>query len=498
MLAPLASRAEIRLPKLLSDHMVIQREIPIHIWGWSDPGEKVSVRFHGQDRSTAANDLGQWSVYLAPEHAGGPFQITVQGTNTVTISDVLVGDIWIASGQSNMEMPMVGFPGSAVLKNGAEEIAHADHPQMRLLRMPNRSSDYPLSDIDADWAACTPETAAKFSAVAYFFGREIQQREKVPVGLIDTSWGGTPVEAWVSLDGLSADSSLMPVFAERAQMMDKEDEVPLMVAKEQRADEAAKAAGQPLPSPDWHPDQRSWMPAGLYNGMIAPFTPFPIKGAIWYQGESNGSSLRAPMYEKVFSTMISDWRNKWDQGNFPFLFVQISSFTASPADQWGMLRDAQRRTLALTNTAMAVTLDVGDPGNVHPSDKQTVGARLALAGRALAYGEPIEYSGPLYRQAVPESGSMRIWFDHAKGLSTKGGTLEGFEVAGVDGRFVKATAKIDGVTVVADSPDVKDPVYVRYAWPNAPAANLYNGAGLPASTFTSQAVPQAGSGTGDR
>ncbi len=495
------AHAEVKLPQVLSDHMVLQRERPIHLWGWADPGESVTVAFHAQTETTAADSLGEWSIYLAPEAAGGPYQLTVHGTsNTLTLADILVGDVWLASGQSNMEMPLEGFPGSAVVNNADAEIAHADVPEIRLLRLEKRSSDYPERDINAAWGACTPETARSFSAVAYFFGREIQKREHVPIGLIDSTWGGTPAEAWVSLESLSADASLMPVFAARAEMTALQADIPRIVAREKREDAAAKAANQTPAKHPWHPDPASWSPAGLYNGMIAPLTPLSIKGVLWYQGESNSSRLRAGMYQRVFSTLIRDWRMHWGEGEFPFLYAQISSFTSDRTEVWGIIRDAQRRSLDVANTAMAVTLDIGNPDNVHPADKQTVGARLALGARALAYGEAIEYSGPLFRQADVENGIIRVWFDHAgDGLVARGPSLRAFEIAGEDRRFVTATARIEnapgkhggGASALVSSPSVPVPRYVRYAWSNATDGNLYNTAGLPASTFSSeQRLPQ--------
>ena len=485
-----AGWSEVTLPKLLSNHAVLQREAPIHIWGWASPGEQVTVTFDRQKQSTAADTLGKWSLFLMPVHAGGPYSMTIQGTNAITLSDLLVGDVWLASGQSNMEIPLNGFPGSAVIKDAAQEIAHANLPDVRLLHVEQKSSQYPLRDQAASWTTCTPETAASFSAVAYFFGREIQQREHVPVGLIDSTWGGTPAEAWISLDGLASDASLMPVFGARALKMKNEADFSALHAQEMREDAAAKQANLPPPPHQWHPNPSSWAPAGLFNGMISPEIGFTMKGVLWYQGESNSGAGLAPMYSKVFPALISDWRAKWGQGNFPFLFVQISSFKSNSTEFWGIVRDAQRRTLQLTNTAMAVSLDVGDPDNVHPPDKQTVAHRLALAARAISYGEAIEYSGPLFRQATSEGSSLRVWFDHsADRLTAKGGPLEGFEVAGQDRHFEPATARIDGATVVVTASEIQTPVYVRYAWANAPVANLLNSAGLPASTFTSESTP---------
>jgi sialate O-acetylesterase len=437
--------------------------------------------------------LGHWSLYLAPRPVeGGAYTLTVAGTNTIAVSDLLMGDVWLASGQSNMELPLLGFPGSAALKNGPEEIKAANHPEIRLLHEPKRFSYFPMQDQDATWQICTPETAATFSAVAYFFAREIQHDQKVPIGLVEADWGGTPAESWTSLDTLGSDAALMPVFAVRAAEMDKQADAEAVKARYAREDAAAKAAGRTPEEHPWQPPVEAWAASSLYNGMIAPVTPLAIRGVIWYQGESNSGLERAPLYDRLFSSMIGDWRRQFAQGDFPFLFVQISSYLSSPEEDWGTLRDAQRRTLSVANTAMAVTLDVGDANNVHPADKQTVGHRLALAARAVSYGEDIHHSGPLFRQAATDGAGMRVYFTGADGkLAAQGGTLEGFELAGADHHFVTATAKIDpdGATVTVESAQMAAPKYVRYAWPNAPNATLMDSAGLPASTFTSEAVP---------
>jgi sialate O-acetylesterase len=484
---------EVRLPHMLSDHAVLQRQMPVHIWGWAQAGEKVTVTFHGQTQTAVADDLGRWSVFLRPEQAGGPYALTVQGSNTIRLEDILVGDVWFASGQSNMEFPLNGFPGNAVLKNGPQEIAAATQPQIRLLRFGRKASEYELRDQDASWTLCTPETAAEFSAVAYFFAKDLVKGEHVPIGLIDSTWGGTPVAAWLSLAGLSSDAGLMPQFAERVEMVENQSDVAAMLDAEKRDDAKAKAAGQALTKHPWHPNPDSWAPTGLFNGMVAPAVDFTIKGVIWYQGETDSSAGRAPLYERTFPAMITDWRARWGEGNFPFLFVQLSSFTSTSAETWGVIREAQRRTLKLANTGMAVSLDVGQADNVHPPDKQTVGARLALGARAVAYGEGVEFSGPLFLEVVPEGDHLRVYFTHAQGIVARGGALQGFEVAGEDGRFHSATARVDGETVLVNAADVSRPMYVRYAWANAPmTANLYNGAGLPAAAFTSErhvAVP---------
>jgi sialate O-acetylesterase len=481
------AHADVALPKVFSSHMVLQRDMAIHIWGDAAADEKISVDFHGTTATTTADNIGRWSLYLPPQPAGGPFTLIIHATNTLTLDDILLGDLWFASGQSNMEMPLAGFPGSAVIKDADKEIAAANYPQIRLLRIEKDTSDYPLEDVKSatGWSQCTPETAASFSAVAYFFARDLQQKQHVPIGLIDSTWGGTPAEAWTSLDAIGSDPTLMSVFSTWAEKMDHE-------STEQRADlvdKQLKAEGKPpLPNRDWHPNPVSWRPAALYNAMVAPFTPLPIRGVIWYQGESN--SPHADLYDKIFPAMIQDWRAHWHQGNFPFLFAQISAFASTPKENWGLLRDAQRRSLYLTNTGMAVTLDAGDEHNVHPANKQIVGERLALLARQIVFGDNIVASGPLFRLAYPADGEMHVWFHNADGL-TFHGSPEGFEVAGPDGIFVPATATIVGETVTVTSPTVTNPQYVRYAWPNFPKASLYNGAGLPASTFTSFQPPSA-------
>ena len=493
-----AASAEITLPKLLSDHAVLQRDRPIHLWGWATPEAHLTARFHNQTVAAQADRLGKWSLYLAPESAGGPYTLSITGDGppdapAKTLTDLLVGDVWFASGQSNMEIPLNGFPGSAVIKDAAKEIAAATHPKLRLLLVQHKTSDYPLNDIAGAWTECTPQTAAQFSAIAYFFGREIASRENVPIGLIDSTWGGTPADSWVSLDTLGARPDLLSAFASRAQFADSQADLDATLAAEKREDEAAKAAGKPAPQYPWHPYEDSWLPAGLYNGMIAPFTPLTVKGFLWYQGETNSSPDRAPHYAALFAGLIQDWRTHFQQGNLPFFYVQISSFE-SPGEDWGLVRDQQRRVLRVAHTAMAVSLDVGEAHNVHPPDKQTVAARLALAARATVYGENVAYQGPSFRQATTQlnpdgSTSLRVWFDHAQGLTFNGHPAGGFELAGRDGHFVPADSHIDGSTVVVTSKALPNPAYVRYGWTSVVSNFLYNQDGLPAPTFSSQPDP---------
>jgi sialate O-acetylesterase len=472
---------------MLSDHAVLQRDRPIHIWGWDAPSTSITIDFRKQHITVKADELGAWSAYLNPESAGGPDTLTIHGTgagesSTITLHDILVGDVWFASGQSNMEFPLRGFSSSTVLKDGDKVIAAANQPHIRLLRFEKKANDYPLDDQPASWTECTSATATEFSAIAYLFGLDIQHREHIPIGLIDSTWGGTPIGSWISFDTLTADSSFMPVFAARARFAAEQTNLSLQQAYEQRAIAAAKAAGQPAPKFPWHPFQASWEPSFLFNGMIAPAAPYTIRGFLWYQGETDSSSRFTPqLYHRLFPAMIHDWRTRWNEGDLPFLFVQISSFY-SPSEDWGAIRDAQRQTLSVANTAMAVSLDVGLHDNVHPPDKQTVAARLALGARDLVYGEHVEDSGPLPSSVTEAPGGLRIWFSHAEGLHAQGGTVHGFEVASHDGNFQPADATIDGDSVLVHA-NLTGPLSVRYAWPSFTDANLYNSADLPAPTF---------------
>jgi sialate O-acetylesterase len=494
------TRAEVTLPRVLGNHMVVQRGLPVHVWGLATPGETVVVRFRGETRSGKAGDLGRWSIFLSPGRAGGPFQLTVAGVatgadvkagpaQTITLSDVMVGDVWVASGQSNMEYSLDRMARAQEdLPHAAEarqDPIHAVDTQLRLLLVKDTAAMFPQDDVNTDgWAVSSPETAAPFSAVAWYFAREIEKREHVPVGVIESTWGGTPVQAWTRMGALGSNAALMPVFEAWAHDADRDPDAELAQRDRDRQTEAAKVNGKTAPQ---FPPMQSLInkgPALLYNGMIAPLTPFAIRGVIWYQGEANAAPGLAPLYGPIFRTMIEDWRRQWGTGDFPFLFVQLPNYIAAHRD-WPTIREQQLRTLELRNTGMAVTVDIGEPENLHPTDKIDVGQRLALAARALSYGEDVEYSGPVFRQATQEGSSLRLWFDHAQEMRVKGEALTGFEVAGADGKFQPAIARLDGVNVVVSSLEVAEPVYVRYGWANSPVCNLYNGDGLPAAPFTS-------------
>jgi sialate O-acetylesterase len=462
--------------------MVVQRDLPVHLWGWAAVGESVTATFRGNTRTTAANELGQWSLYLPPGSAGGPFQLTIKGSNLLALDDILVGDVWLASGQSNMEFEM------RKASTAAEDLPKAADPRIRLMIVKKHYADFPQTDLEATtpWTASSPESAREFSAVAWYFAREISAEQNVPIGVIDSTWGGTVAEAWTRLTALGEDASLAPVFTARGHMTDREAKAILEQTLHDQQRAGAKAEGRPEPQFPWHPILNMWGPSMLWNGMIAPLTPFPIRGVLWYQGESNSVLERAPTYQRLFSTLITDWRRQWQIGDFPFLFVQIANFKSTPAEDWPTIREAQLRTLAIRNTAMAVTIDIGNPDDVHPTDKRTVGHRLALAARTTTYGESVESSGPVFRQATSEGSSLRLWFDHADGLQAKGGSLTSFEIAGPDNAFVPAEAHIDGRTILLSSPSVAVPTAARYGRANSPECHLYNSAGLPASPFTTQ------------
>jgi sialate O-acetylesterase len=486
-----AIRADVKLPALISDHMLIQQQMPVRIWGSASPGEVIKVAMQAQARSTTAGPDGKWQVFLSPVPAGGPYEMTVAGTNTITVHDVLAGEVWVGSGQSNMEFPM------SRVKDFEHEIPAANFPQMRLFTVKRVVADVPADDVQGSWSACTPETAKSFSAVAYFFGRELHQTRHVPVGLIHSSWGGTPAQAWTEKSFLDDDQNLHvyrtnwdKTLTDYPAKQEEYEKKILPKWEEQVA--AAKKSGTKAPAKPappvgpGHPNT----PTGLYNGMIAPLTPYAIRGVIWYQGESNANANEARLYRRLFPAMIESWRKQWGEGSFPFYFVQLANFQTN--GWWPLLRESQSETLELAHTGQALAIDVGNRTDIHPTDKQTVGHRLALVALAETYGERIVSSGPTLREMTLDGSDATIWFDNVgKGLEARGGTLTGFAIAGADEKFFPATAKIVDNRVVVSSPDVKDPKAVRYAWADYPAAALYNRDGLPAVPFRTDLWPDA-------
>ena len=483
-LASTAVWADVKLPAIISDHMLLQAGSPARVFGWAEPGESVTVAFRGQTITATTNPQGKWDVWLQPMEPGAAADLRISGKNTITVADVLVGEVWIGSGQSNMEWLVRN------VDNAEKEIAAAVYPQMRLFKVAKRTSPEPLDDVEGKWEPCSPDSVKDFSAVGYFFSRHLHKKLNVPVGFIATSWGGTPAQAWVSRGALAADASLLPVFTDWNKVLDAFPDASARFAQ-QMADYDAKRKQSVEPGrrpvPPMGPGH-AHTPSGLFNAMIHPLLPYTIKGATWYQGETNASKTQAPIYRRLFETMILDWRNRWGLGDFPFLFVQLANFekAGSPSD-WVLVQEAQADTLELRQTGMAVINDIGNPVDIHPKNKQDVGDRLALAARHLAYKEQqLVFSGPEFQQATTEGGKMRVWFKRTGGgLKAKGDILKGFDVAGADRRFYPAEAKIEGNTVVVSSPSVTAPLAVRYAWASNPDANLYNAAGLPTSVFRS-------------
>ncbi len=476
------ARAEVRLSSLFSDGAVLQQGVAVPVWGTAKDGERVTVVFRKQKVSTIAKG-GRWLVRLKPLKAGGPDTLSVAGEgNTLVVSNVLVGEVWLCSGQSNMAFAL------SRAANAAEAIAGARDPQLRLFTVPRCATNTPLSDVPGAWVESAPETAASFSAVAWFFGRDLRRALKVPVGLIHSSVGGTPAEAWTSRATLEADPNLKPILERYAASIKNYDPAAAAarhkqaLARYKAAVAKAKAAGEPPPQAPRalrDPRQYSGRPCALYNGMIAPLQPYAIAGAIWYQGEAN--SPRAAEYRKLFPTMIQDWRRAWGQGDFPFLFVQIAPHQRMTPE----IREAQLLSWQNTSrTAMAVTVDIGNPTDIHPTQKEPVGARLALAARAVAYKEKVAYSGPVYAAMKVKGRRVVLSFRHVGGgLMATGGELKGFTIAGADGNFMPAQASIEGDKVVVSSPSVAKPAAVRYGWASTPDVNLFNQDGLPATPF---------------
>jgi sialate O-acetylesterase len=473
--------ADVKLPAIFSDNMVLQKMDRAPFFGTADKGEKVMVKVGTVSDEAIAGDDGKWKLAIDTHSQSGPVEITVTGKNTINIKNAIIGEVWIASGQSNMEFTVNG------LKDVPAEKAAANFPEIRMFTVEKATSDTPLTDVKGKWELTTPQTVGGFSAVGYFFARELHEKLKVPVGVIHTSWGGTVAEAWTSKEALaSADPDVKVLW-------DKWNAAHSAYTPEAQQKFAAdvkawKEAGSPKGK---QPRQPAGMvhanaPTALYNGMIAPLINYGIKGAIWYQGESNAG--RSYQYRKLFPLMIADWRNRWGEGNFPFYYVQLANFMAKDAEPkdsgWAELREAQTMTLSLPNTGMAVIIDIGEEKDIHPKNKQDVGKRLAQWALKNDYGKAdVEESGPLYESMKVEGNSIRIKFKHGSGLQAKGDKLTGFAIAGEDKKFVWADAKIDGDSVVVKSDKVSSPVAVRYGWGNNPDCNLYNKADLPASPF---------------
>jgi sialate O-acetylesterase len=538
-LAVCSARADVKLPAIISDNMCLQANKAVPIWGKADAGETVKVTFGDQQQTATADAEGKWAVVLrALPAADEPAEMTVAGKNTIAVKNILIGEVWVASGQSNMEFSFAGA------HNNKQETPKANYPKIRIFNLRKKIAFEPQWDCAGKWEECTAKTVQATTAVGYFFCRDLHQKLGVPVGLIHTSWGGTPAESWTSLPSLESVPELRPL-ADRfvythehvTELKSKYENVDL--PKWQEADakwkgtdgaalatamkqwqsdaKAAQAAGHPAPPQPRPahpaprrpsaPDQNPNLPSVLYNGMIAPIVPFGIQGAIWYQGESNAGNPRP--YRTLFPAMITDWRKHWsaanpDERDFPFLFVQLANYMPREAEPtqsdggWPGLREAQHMTLSLPNTGEAVIIDVGQADDIHPRDKMDVGHRLALAALKVAYGKDVVHSGPIYQSMTVDGNQVRLKFANigsgltiAAAPSTQPGVpplepssqLKGFSIAGDKKDFVWANAKTEGDTVVVWSDAVPNPVAVRYAWANNPECNLYNKEGLPASPF---------------
>ncbi len=630
--------SQVKLPRLISDGMVLQRDADVKIWGWASKGEEISIRFINSTYKTVADNNGDWSIVLPKLNAGGPYEMQIDASNSITIHDVMVGDVWVCSGQSNMELPM-----RRVSWNYPGEIEHSENKYIRQFLVPDKYNfNSPQKDLTlGSWKSASPENTPDFSAAAYFFAKEIYNKYKIPIGLINSALGGSPVESWISADSLKKfpkyyneaqmfkDNTLITKIeeADRARMeawytlLRKEDEgykdqqnvwydvslntsdwstmqVPgywantklgykngvvwfrkkvdipsSMIGKSAKlilgrivdADSAfingvfVGTVGYQYPPRRYDipagllkpgentvcvrvisnigiggfvPDKLyaivadgdtlsiegkwkyrlgaempplmeqtfiRWKPTGLYNAMIAPLLNYPIKGVIWYQGESNAD--RPQDYNQLFTTMINDWRAKWNerklpdrQAGFPFLFVQLPNFMevkSKPSESnWALLREAQLKALSVPNTGMAVAIDIGEWNDIHPLDKKDVGRRLFLAAEKVAYGDDtVDYSGPIYKSMKIEGNKIILSFDNIDGgLVAKGGKeLKSFAIAGADKHFIWAQARIENNKVIVWNDEISDPVAVRYAWADNPAgANLFNKGGLPASPFRTE------------
>ena len=483
------SLADVKLHPVFADHMVLQQNKDLSVYGTAAPDEKVEVTFQDKTASATADKDGNWKAPIGQFKAGGPFELTVKGANTLTLKDVLVGEVWVCSGQSNMEFA------TWQANNGQQEVAAADYPQIRLLFVDRAVSVTPQKDFTGRWEVCSPKTVGGFSAVGYFFGRDLYKALKVPVGLIHTNWGGTPAEAWTSSDGLK-DPLLAPYrqraedFAKRApEILDNYfKSVDAYKARLQKS--LADGKGVPTGIPEVPGELRDpGMPCSLYNGMISPLVGFPVAGATWYQGEANAGRWKE--YRTLLPAMIEDWRAHWQDPKMAFLIVQLANFmqpNAQPEDsEWARLREAQTMTAAnVAKAGMGLAIDIGDANDIHPRNKQDVGHRLSLAAMAIEYGKDIEFSGPVFKSMKIDGDKAVLEFTHvggglvAKATDVKdappeGSQLKRFEVAGEDKKFHWATAKIDGDKVVVSCPDVPHPLAVRYAWANNPTGcNLYN------------------------
>lgn len=480
--------ADVTLAPLFTDHAVLQRDRPVPVWGRADPGEAITLTFAGQTARTVADDQGKWSVTLdaLPASATGR-ALTVTGKNTVTLSDLLVGDVWLCGGQSNMEWPLANTDGASA------EIAAATYPEIRHIKIERAISAWPVETARGVWTVCSPETAAHYTAVGYYFARDIHREIGVPIGLVNSNWGGTPVEAWLPaaaardprVDLLAASHQLAAAQSIKDNLQRHVDQL----AAWRSARDAAHAAGRPFESPrpaaPWTPGPSNTS-YGLNHAMIAPLAPAALRGVIWYQGEANADQPET--YHELFSALIRGWREQFAAPDLPFYWVQLANWNAGnpQGTGWARLREAQTQTLALPHTGQAVIYDIGDVEDIHPRNKRDVGARLARIALADTYGRDVVASGPTLDRVSFDGATATVSFEHAHGLRTTDSAAPlAFELAGRDGVFHPAAASLnaDAGTVTLRADAVPTPTQVRYAWRNTTPVNLVNAAGLPAAPF---------------
>ncbi|RXM41910.1 sialate O-acetylesterase [Flavobacterium sp. YO64] len=483
--AKLSLSAQVKLPALVSDNMVLQQNAKVNLWGWASPNEKINIQLGWSNLpvNVTADAEGNWKTTVdTPKGGETAYNITIEASNKITLKNILIGEVWLCSGQSNMFFPVGREEGTwkTGVKNYEEEVKNAVFPNIRLFTVALNATVKPLEDVTGSWRICSPESIKTFSAVAYFFGRDLYQKLNVPIGLLSTSWGGTKAEAWTAQNVLEEDVAFLPILQEDAKnekVYQEKLEAYYLALTNERIASAANAPKSQLKKPKKEPNKTSYV---LYNAMLHPLVNYTIKGAIWYQGESN--SGKAYLYRSLFPTMVKSWRDEWKQGEFPFYYVQITPHKGQNAE----IREAQLMSLkTIPNSGMVVTTDVGDAQNIHPIDKQTVGYRLALIARAKTYGEnKLVYSGPIFNHMKIKKQKVQLFFDYAdSGLKKTDDTLKEFEIAGNDQVFYPAEAKIEGKTIIVTSPKVKEPAAVRFAWKAVPEPNLFNNENLPASPF---------------
>ena len=474
--------------------MVLQQGQTLPVWGTATPGETVKVTFSGQTATATAGPDGTWRIDLAALSGSKvPESLVVASSETrFEFQDVVVGEVWLCSGQSNMEYEICNpaLNKEFTVVNAAQEISAATDPLIRHYKVPKQSSEAPQAEAGGHWEVCSPQTAAHFTAVGYFFARDLRTKLDLPVGLINSSYGGTPIEAWMSAEALAANPAFKPTLErwEKTLAAYPANKVKYDADLAAWKQEKERGANKPAPKEPAGKGHR-YTPCGLFNGMIHPLLPYAMRGVLWYQGENNASLPEE--YEQLLPALISDWRGHWKEGEFSFYYVQLPGWKGgSGQTNWPLFREAQAKSLSTPHTGMAVTIDLGDPTLIHPPYKQEVGRRLALLAENETYGLNIgETSGPTFLSSEKEGATLVIRFAHAGGLTAKGGAVRGFEISGKDGKFVPAEATLNGDSVTLSSPDAPQPEHVRYAWANWPEGNLYNEANLPASPFRTDLLP---------